>query len=109
MRYCESGSHVERKAREAFDFLEKSHDPWDMFRMGSTRLNFCKAKIFRASNGCIYLQSYDTIVAVLICTAHGDICIANGTYSATTVQHIYKFARKYGANVEYLHPQLKAV
>lgn len=109
MRYCENGSHVERKAREAFEFLERSHDPHDMFRFGSTRLNFCNAKIFTASNGLTYLQSYETIVAVLIRSMHGYICVANGTYSATTVKHIYKFARKYDAPVEYLRPQLKAV
>lgn len=109
MRYCKSGSHTERKAREAFDYLENSHDPWDMFRMGAARLNFCNAKVFQGSNNVPYLQSYSTIVAVIIPTAQGNICVANGTYSRTTVQHIYKFARKYSAQVEYLKPQLKAV
>lgn len=109
MKYVQKDSHIERKALEAFEFLDRSHDPWDMFRMGATRLNFCNAKIFTASNGLTYLQSYDTIVAVLIRTAHSHTCVANGTYSATTVQHIYKFARKFGAIVEYLHPQLKVV
>lgn len=109
MKYCKNGSHIERKAREAFEFLENSHDPHDMFRFGSARLNFCNAKFFVGTNGLIYLQSYETIVAVLIRSMYGDICVANGTYSRTTVQHIYKFARKFGAHVEYLRPELKAV
>lgn len=109
MKYCKNGSHIERKAREAFTFLENSTDPHDLFRFGSARLNFCNAKFFMATNGSIYLQSYNTIVAVIIRSMDGNICVANGTYSRTTVQHIYKFARKFGAPVEYLRPQLKAV
>ena len=109
MRYCEHGSHIERKALECFEYLENSHDPHDLFRIGVQRLNFCKAKVFTASNGMTYLQSYETIVAVLVHTAQGYICVANGTYSSTTVHHIHKFARKYNAPVEYLKPQLKAV
>lgn len=109
MRYCANGSHMERKAREAFTYLENSHDPWDMFRMGASRLNLCKAKVFTASNGLTYLQSYETIVAVLIQSTYGYVCVANGTYSHTTVQHIYKFAKKYGATVEYLRPRIKVV
>lgn len=109
MKYVENGTHLERKGREAFEFLDHSHDPHDLFRFGATRLNFCNAKIFTASNGLTYLQSYDTIVAVLIRTAHSHTCVANGTYCRTSVQHIYKFARKFGAQVEYLKPQLKVV
>ena len=109
MKYCENGTHIERTARKAFDFLASSHDPQDLFKLGRKRLNMCQAWIYQATNGKVYLKSYDTIVAVIINTAHGNICVANGTYSPTTVQHIYKFAKKYGAPVEYLRPLLKAV
>ena len=109
MYYVENGSHLERTARKAFEFLEHPQCPQDLFRLGRKRLNMCQAWIYEATNGKMYLQSYETIVAVIINTAYGKVCVANGTYSATTVQHIYKFARKYGATVEYLRPQLKAV
>lgn len=109
MKYCENGTHIERAARKAFEFLASSHNPQDLFRLGRKRLNMCQAWVYQATNGKTYLQSYDTIVAVIINTAYGKACVANGTYSRTTVQHIYKFARKFNADVVYLRPQLKAV
>ena len=109
MYYVKSGSHLERTARKAFEFLEHSSNPQDLFRLGRNRLNMCQAWIYNATNGKVYLQSYETIVAVIIDTAYGKTCVANGTYSRTTVQHIYKFARKYNADVVYLKPQLKVV
>ena len=109
MYYVKNGTHLERSARKAFEFLEHSSNPQDFFRLERKRLNMCQAWIYTATNGKAYLQSYETIVAVIIHTADGNVCVANGTYSRTTVQHIYKFAKKYGVGVVYLRPQLKVV
>lgn len=110
MTYVKNGSHLERTARKAFDDFRNSHNPIDYFELCTVRLNFCKAKIIVSSEKRVFLKSYDTIVAVLLYDHDKNpLVIANGTYSRTTVQHIYKFAKKYSAPVLYLKPQLKAV
>ena len=42
------------------------------------------------------LQSYNTLVAMIDFTTDEIYC--SGTYSRTTIDHISKFARKYGYN-----------
>lgn len=67
-----------------------------------TPLNHCQAGfLFTASGHYIVLRSYSTVVAAIDC--NDGICYDFSRwvygYTATTTQHIHKFAKRFGAHV----------
>lgn len=66
------------------------------------RLNHCQASyLFTIPGHYIVLKSYDTIVAAI--DINDGMCYDFSRwvygYTATTTQHIHKFAKKFGATV----------
>lgn len=83
------------KALETFKNTEKKG-------FSSERLYNCSAIVIDNENGYKVLQSYNTIIAVMLDGVVYDFLRLVYGYTATSAQHISKFAKKYGAS-EVLH------
>lgn len=66
-----------------------------------THLNYCQASYAFTSGRYIVLKSYNTVVAAI--DTRDGVCYDFSRwvygYTATTTQHIYKFAKKFGTSV----------
>lgn len=75
--------------QNALNELEQSNEPWQKFL-------HCNAQTKRIDSGVV-LKSYDTIIAIYDYTSETvfDVLRLTYGYTATSAQHITKFARHY--------------